>query len=221
MQNPNETPHIKSKAEGIRNVDVFMDFPDISTLNSYLDQCTLIGVGENAVIFLLPPPINCLTGDAIFRIELRNPVGYEWTKDLIESLILKYPKYSKKLNKLLLKIEWFVKPRKLSSLTNICKDRMRAQIAGHNSAFRRDPTITIPINSYFTFQNRWLGVRMRYLDGKPLSEAIPHATLSALYRFILRDENPDNVLVQIRNSAIETMLIDIEDFTASDTPINE
>jgi hypothetical protein len=200
-------------------VDVFHDFKSEEELDTYLDQCELIGVGTNAVVFLLPSPEKCDVSEILFRIEIENPVGYEWTNKLINKLLCEYPSFASKLMRLLKKIDERVKPRSTQKLAKECRQSMKRQIAGHNAAFRRNPLLTMPINSYYTFQEKWLGIRVKYFNGVPLAEAFPQAVLSDYAYAILKDPNPNNVVVGITNSTVREALIDIWDFTASDSEL--
>jgi hypothetical protein len=210
-----EIPHVITKQEALVNVDVFRDFKTEKELSDFIDTCQLIGVGTNAIVFLTPAQERCDVSEILFRMEIQNPVGYDWTKALLEKLICDYPSYIHKLQNLLEKLEVRVKPRSMKTQIKNSKDSIKKQIAGHNAAYRRDPMLTMPINSYYTFQDHWLGIRIRYFDGVPLGEAFPDAQLSDYALALLKDTNPRNVLVGISNSQVVEALIDIWDFTPS------
>jgi hypothetical protein len=217
----NELPHVIEKVDGLRNVDVFLDFSNEDEVNAYFEKCELIGVGSNAIVFLLPPPEKCTASEALLRFEIQNPLGTDWTELLLKKLICEYPSFFEKLQALLLKLEERVRERPMKRQIEESRKSIKRQIAGHNSAFRRDPLITMPINSYFAYQGKWFGIRVKYLNGVSLAEAFPDAELTEYSFEILKDKNPSNVVVGIQNSQVREALIDIWDFTPSNQGISQ
>lgn len=216
-----DKPHVHIKEDGLRNVDVYQNFQTLEEITEYIEDCQLIGVGTNAVVFLLPPEPESLESENLFRFEIRNPMGYEWTKKILESLIQEYPSYYRSLSVLLEKLETLVKPHKQSHVNDDARKHTKAQVAAHNAAFRRDPSTTMPINSVYTFQNKIFGTRIRYLNGTSLGEGFPGAELTQYAHTILDEPNPKNVITGITNSQFPDQLIDLTKFIPSDQEISE
>ncbi len=212
-------PHVLSKDDGLRNVDVFHNFDSERELNLYLDKCQLIGVGTNALVFLLPAPVECKESEALIRFEIQNCIGYDWTKQFVYQLTCNYPSFYSKLDNLSNKLETWVRPKSMKSQTSASRHRIKEQIAGHNSAFRRNPMLTMPVNSYYSFQDKWFGLRIKYLNGVSLGDAFPKAELENFVSTLLNDPNPNNVLVGITNSQVSEALIDISRFFPSDQSV--
>lgn len=211
-----EREHILTVKDGLRYVDVFHDFTSHEELATYLDQCQLIGVGCDALAFVVTEADGSLS-ESLIRIDIFNSAGYSWTKALLVRIKEKYHWFTKKVEYL---------ERKLNQLehgedsykrkTKKKKREQKHRIAAHNSLFRHDPTITMPINSYYTLRGELLGLRIKYLAGQPLACIDPDAVLPDNVKEVFQDDNLSNVLVQIINSCFTSALIDIEKFRPSD-----
>lgn len=211
-------PHIETKEEGLRNVDLFHDFSSVEELNEYLDKCELIGVGSNALVFLVPNK-ECAESETLLRFEILNPVGTEWTLSLLDDLLCKYPSFFQELSFLKEKVNSWVSQKSVKKQIKESRLRIKNEVSGHNSAFRRNHNLTMPINSYYMFQGNWFGVRIKYLNGVSLGRAFPQSEISDYASNLLREPNTNNVLIGISNSTVSELLIDICEFIPSSEEI--
>jgi hypothetical protein len=207
-------PNVLQKNDGLRYVEVLHDFKSPEEFESFLERCTLIATGKNALVFLEPQQ----TG--VLRLDLLNPLGYEWNKKYISKLSERYPFFSEDLSQLLEKNEWHIKPRSAKYIRKESGRELRTRIAAHNAAFRRNPLSTVPINCFYTHEDKPLAVSMPFLDGNCLAEVDPEATLTEDESALLCDRNPHNIMVDISNSLPQRVIIDLSRFTPSNQPLN-